>query len=42
VKALAAPVLAHRLVLDDPSAGGPWAESVVRDVVARVPVPVGD
>jgi len=42
VRVLAAPTLAHRLLLEDVTGGGPGAEHVVRDVVARVPVPVGD
>ncbi|MDY7101374.1 MAG: MoxR family ATPase [Actinomycetota bacterium] len=41
VKALAEPVLAHRLMLTpEAQLQGATAESIVRDVIARVPVPV--
>jgi MoxR-like ATPase len=41
VKALAAPVLAHRLVLTpDAELAGQTAEDIVREVLAAVPVPV--
>jgi MoxR-like ATPase len=40
VRALAAPVLAHRLVLTHGTTGPTAAEAVVADLLARVPVPV--
>ena len=40
VKALAVPVLAHRLLLDGGTSRSA-AEAVVADLVGRVPVPVG-
>jgi MoxR-like ATPase len=40
VKALAAPVLAHRLVLTpEAELAGRNAEDIIRDVLAAVPVP---